>query len=320
MVFKKVLSFLFLLFSVLLISNHLVSADDKNKCEKIPDKATCEKILANENLSCEKKSIKFALGLDVLRGNSENVKISSDIEGKWQLLNTKLSRTEFRFSNYFLYSLSDEVLNANKLNMEMLVYHYLRNYWSFFVFTRPSYNEKINLDYRLENGIGVKFDLLQNTKDNCNQNECVGDVNKLSENEHINLCCDCLWKNISDSELSISVAVLWDTYQYSCESELCEETKIKEDVIRLSIRPKFSFDIIDKLTIKAQILLQPALIKTENNLRILVKSELSYDFSPELSFVLKVDGEYNKKFPQELGIDKKWDWTLTNNIRLNLSL
>lgn len=280
-----------------------------NECSNIP-----------EDIKCDKKSVNLGVGLDVLRGNSESVKFSSDFSASWAILNKNLSRTEFRFSNNFIYSLSNQVLNANKLNMEMLVYHYLPDSWSFFVFTRPSYNEKINLDYRLENGLGVKFDLLQHPNKGCCKDEYISDIQKLKEAGKEKECCNCLWGKITDDEVSLSVAVLWDTYQYGYESAPGIKDKIKEEVARISIRPKISFDIIDKLRIKAQVFIQPALNDTEDDLRILIKSELTYDFSSDLSYVLKIDGEYNSGFPGVLNIKENWDWILTNNIRLELDL
>lgn len=304
---------LFFLVSFLFIPLFIQSQDKEvistGECSNIP-----------QDIKCDKKSVNLGVGLDVLRGNSENIKISSDISARWEIMNKNFSRTEFKFTNSFLYSLSDEILNANKLNIEMLVYHYLKDSWSFFVFTRPSYNEIINLDYRLENGIGIKFDLLQHPGEGCCGKECPSDAEKTDGSGKEKICCKCLWDKITEDEISLSAAVLWDTFQYGYESEPGVKDKIKEEVWRLSVRPKISVEIMDKLRISAQVFLQPALTDTENDLRILIKSELTYDLSPELSYVLKVDGEYNSNFPSVLNIKEKWDWILTNNIRLKLNL
>jgi hypothetical protein len=269
-------------------------------------------------LSLDKKSIKFTLGLEVLKGNSENIRISSDVEGKWQFLSTNYSRTEFKFSTSFLYIMSDEELKANKLNMELLVYHYLPNLMSFFIFTRPSYNQLYNLDYRIENGIGFKIDFLQKAKQEEPAQSKVCSWDSLKENsEKIKKCRETKWNKLAKDELSFSAAILWDNYQYSIESA---DSPIKDEIARLSFRLKGDVEIIDKLRLMMQVYYQPSFVEWIKDYRLLIKSEMSYDISPSLAFVLKLDGEYNSTFPAELGEKENWDWTLTNNIRLKLDL
>lgn len=252
-----------------------------------------------------KFKLDFSLGMDLRKGNTDKFTLNSGVDIKYRILTAVHTLAEIRVDSDYYIDLVNNEVTTNKFYTELLFYYYLRENWSFFIYTRPSNNSAQKLIFRIENGIGAKYDFLQNIYD---------------DPELTN-------------EVSLSAAMVYDIHEFSKSDLKIPEDKVLSELeeyllsgssARISLRAKCSLEIIKNMRFMFQVFWQPSISNLDSiegdfgeDYRILIKSEFKYSISSSLSFDLKFNAEYNSMFPEGL---KNWDWTLINGVTIRLAM
>jgi len=275
--------FILVVFAVFIFNLSIFASDNGNPAA----------VQAPEPKTQDKLKLNFAFGLSLLQGNTESLLVSSDLNLNWTLLVEKIeqdisvksgepndskssnnsiiqpqnstqeiyrSRSEIRFSSQFYYLVIGDEQKANKSDTQLTFYYHFPKTFSFFVHTRPSYNQLQDLDYRIENAIGGKINFLQD-----------------------------LSSSGSKDELSLSAGIVYEIFKYKNDEQM--------QATRLSIRPKLEWDLSDNVNFSFQLFWQPNL-EDFNDYRMLLRSALEFRISNSISFVFKLDGEYNSIVPE----------------------
>jgi putative salt-induced outer membrane protein YdiY len=275
--------FIFVVFVVFIFNLSIFASDDGNPAAvQTPEPKTQDKLKLN-----------FAFGLSLLQGNTESLLVNSDLNLNWTLFVEKIkqntstkpgvanndrsssdsvvqpqnitpeiyrTKSEIRFSNQFYYLVIGDEQKANKSDTQLTFFYHFPKLFSFFVYTRPSYNQLQDLDYRIENAIGGKINFLHD-----------------------------LGSSESKDELSLSAGVVYEIFKYNNDEQM--------QATRLSIRPKLEWDLSDNVNFSFQLFWQPN-VEDFNDYRMLLRSALEFRISSSISFVFKLDGEYNSIVPE----------------------
>lgn len=257
--------------------------------------------VSTETKTQDKLKLNFSFGLALLQGNTESLLINSDLNFNWTLLEEKTvadspakadpvnsgeqqnmidifrTKSEIRFTSLFYYLVVGDELEANKSEIQLTFFYHFPRYFSFFIYTRPSYNQLQELDYRIENGLGVKYNIFQDTDAEGTRNE-----------------------------VSISTGMVYEIFKYSVEEQ--------KQAARLSVRPKVEWAVSDSVNLTLQLFWQPN-IEDFSDYRLLLRSALEFKISKSISFLFKVDGEYNSIVP--MGVENR-DLILSNSMKITL--
>jgi hypothetical protein len=268
-----------------------------------PDKPTSN--ISPEPKTQDRLKLNFSFGLALLQGNTESLLINSDLNFNWMIMEEKTievfaakddknaedsgvgkdviskeiyrTKSEIRFSSLFYYLVVGDEQRANKSEIQLTFYYHFPKFFSFFIYTKPSYNQLQELDYRIENGLGVKYNIFQDT-------DAEG----------------------TRDEISISAGLVYEIFKYEIEEQ--------NQVSRISIRPKIEWAVSDSVNLAIQLFWQPN-IEDFSDYRLLLRSALEFKISKSISFLFKVDGEYNSIVP--VGIENR-DFIMSNSMKITL--
>ena len=225
--------------------------------------------------SSPKTRVAVAFGLDLSQGNTEAFGLSANLDFSWMS-----KETEVVLSSSVNYLETDGEKKADKMAFQALLDHRLGDQFVFFILGKPSRNLVQEIDFRLETGLGFKYDIIDNYKNGL--------------------------KDFLHTDLSVSLALI-----YEFTNRLLGE---REKLCRASLRPKFKQELSKSLGLELEFFYQPD-IKDFSNFRLLLESRVQFRVSKTISFLLRFIGEYNSVVPEDV---KKQDYQLINQLVINL--
>ena len=228
----------------------------------------------NKNDPVIKTKMAVAFGLDLSQGNTEAFGLTANLDFSW-----KSKMTEIVLSSVINYLETDGEKKADRMAFQALLDHRIGREFIFFVLGKPSRNLVQEIDFRLEAGMGFKFDLIDNYGNDK--------------------------KDLLNSDLSVSMAII-----YEFTNRLHDE---REKLCRISFRPRFKQELSKNLEMEMMFFYQPD-IRDFTNYRLLLDSKLQFNVSKNVSFLLKFIGEYNSVVPE--GVEKQ-DYQLINQLKVS---
>lgn len=237
-------------------------------------------LLAGSEAKDEKKpavtskgSVSF--GLNLSQGNTEAFGLNAALNFSWMS-----PKTEIILSSTINYLETDGEKKADKLAFQSMLDHRLGKKFTLFILAKPSRNLVQEIDFRLETGIGFKYDIIDN----------------FARTE----------KDFLNTDLSLSAALVYEfTNRFDNE---------REKLCRLSLRPRFKQKLSDRLLFEIMLFIQPD-IGNFNDYRLLLESKFEFKVSDVISFLLQFNGEYNSVVPESV---EKQDYQLINSLTIKL--
>lgn len=224
------------------------------------------------NREATKTKLTLAFGLDLSRGNTDALGINADLNFR------RISpRTEIILSAAVAYLETGGEKNAEKMVIEARVDHRLAGKLVVFVIGKPSRNLLQEIDFRLESGAGIKYDIIDNT---ANQQE-----------------------DFLNTDLSVSLALV---YEYTDRVDDDDHEKL----FRFSLRPRLKQELGRNLQLEIMFFYQPQ-YGDFGNYRLHLESRLEFKVSKAIALRLKFIGEYNSVVPE--GVEKQ-DYQLINQL------
>ncbi len=150
---------------------------------------------------------------------------------------------------------------------------------TFFIFGKPSRNILQEIDFRLETGGGFKYDFIDNYST---------DKDKLN------------------TDLSFSAAMV---YEFTNRLDTT-----REEIARLSLRPKFKQQLSENLEFSFILFWQPD-VADFDDYRIIVDTGLSFKVSKSIAFILRFTSEYNSVVPEGV---RNSDYRLINQLSISI--
>jgi putative salt-induced outer membrane protein YdiY len=216
-----------------------------------------------------------SFGLDLSQGNTEAFGLNVALNFSW-----KSAKTEIVLSSNINYLETDDEKKTDKMAFQAMLDHRMGKKFTLFILGKPSRNLVQEIDFRLETGIGFKYDIIDN----------------FAEKD----------KDFLNTDLSLSAALVYEfTNRFDSE---------REKLCRLSFRPRFKQELSDRLNFEIMLFVQPD-IGNFSDYRLLLNSKFEFKVSKVISFLLQFNGEYNSIVPETV---KKQDYQLINSLTIYL--
>jgi hypothetical protein len=220
-----------------------------------------------------KGSVTF--GLNLSQGNTEAFGLNAGLNFSWIS-----AKTEIILNSTINYLETDGEKKADKMAFQALLDQRLGKKVTLFMLGKPSRNIVQEIDFRLETGIGFKYDIIDNFSNTR--------------------------KDFLNTDLSISAALV-----YEFTNRLSGD---REKLCRLSLRPKLKQELSESLRFEVYLFVQPD-IRNFDDYRLILGSKMVFKVSRVVSFLLQFNGEYNSVVPE--GVEKQ-DYQLINSLSINL--